>query len=144
MSGVNQINLIGNAGKDPELTVTSSGKSVSKFSLAVSEYAGKDAQGQAQYSTQWFNVIAWNGLAEAVEKLVQKGNSYFVTGRLIIRQYDAKGGGKGVSVEVIANAVTPVGKKGDTDKHKAVTAKASANGLDHDPFLDEEDEFSGL
>lgn len=132
MSGVNQINLVGNAGKDAELNFTPSGKTVAKFSLAVSEYAGKDSKGQAQYTTQWFNIVAWNGLAEAVDKLVTKGSTFFVSGRLVVRQYDAKGGGKAVSVDVIANSVTPVGKKADAPAHKAAPSD------DEDPFLDDD------
>lgn len=140
MSGVNQINLVGYAGKNPDVTVTPSGKSVARFSLAVSEYVGKDSSGQAQYATQWFNVIAWNSLAEIVEKLVQKGQAYFVTGRLIIRPYETKNGGKGVSVDVVATAVTPVGKKADSDTGKQ---KAVANGHTVVSFV-EEDELSGI
>ena len=102
---------------------------------------------RAQYTTQWFNIVTWNGLAEATEKLVQKGNTYFVSGRLVVRQYDAKGGGKGVSVDVIATMVTPVGKKSSdtpSDKHPTVRVTSpSGNGLtEFDPFG--EDELSGL
>jgi single-strand DNA-binding protein len=129
MSGVNQINLVGNAGRDAEMTYTSTGKAVAKFSLAVSEYSGRDASGAAQYTTQWFNVITWNGLAESVNKLVSKGNTFFVSGRLVVRQFDMKNGGKGVSVDVIANAVTPVGKKAEA--HDNLSTSDDTEELDN-------------
>ena len=114
MGGFQEITLIGVTGKDAEMNYTTTGKAVTKFSLAVSEYAGVDADGNGKYNTTWFNIVCWDKLAESTEKYVQKGIHLFIKGRLQLRDYEDKEGNKRTSVQVIANIVKPVGKKPET------------------------------
>lgn len=108
---LNHIELIGRLGKDPELNVTSDGKPVTKFTLAVDEYQGKDAQGQAKNKALWFTVITWQTLAEMSERFVFKGNLVYVAGRLSIRDYTDKQGAKRQAIEVIADTVQLLEKR---------------------------------
>ena len=58
-----QITLIGNLGRDPEMRYTPSGVAVTSFSVAVNRsWTGQD--GQRQDKTTWFRVSAWRRQAE--------------------------------------------------------------------------------
>ncbi len=94
---VNKVILLGNAGKDPELRYTQSGKAVARFSMATSE-KGKDGQDR----TEWHNITAWDKLAELVNRLVTKGGKVYVEGRLQTREYTDKSGQRRWSTEVVA------------------------------------------
>ncbi len=65
--------LIGNVGKDPELKFTPSGIPVTSFRLATSE-TWKDREGSVREHTDWHTIVAWRGLAEVINKLVNKGS----------------------------------------------------------------------
>lgn len=107
----NSIELIGNLGKDPELNVIADGTPVTRFSVAVNEYKGKDQQsGEAINETQWFNVVAWRQLAEHTEKFLSKGERVFVRGKLSQRKYTDREGVTRTSVEVIADTVVQLTK----------------------------------
>ena len=103
MATLNQCSFIGHLGKDPELTVTSDGKPITKFSLAVDQ--GKD-------ETMWLNVTTWDKLAEFVEKFARSGMQVFVQGKLKKSKYK-KDGVQHETVEVIATNVQLLEKKRD-------------------------------
>src|SRR5579864_8022458 len=109
MATLNQVMFIGRLGKDPDFQVTSNGKPISKFSLAVDQ--GKDKP------TMWLNVTTWDKLAETVEKYARKGMLVFVQGKLQMRSYkDKHGGADRISVEIIATVVQLLEKrKGEAD-----------------------------
>ena len=97
---LNKILLIGNLGKDPELTVTADGTPVTKFSLAVNRKLGS-----GEKETEWFTIIAWRQLAELCERYLHKGSKVYIEGRLQQRKYTDKDGKQRTSVEVIASDV---------------------------------------
>jgi single-strand DNA-binding protein len=80
---MNKVFLIGNLTKDPEIRVTSTGKKVASFSVAVNE--GKDANGQE--IVQYFNFSAWDKKADILELYVKKGHKVAVFGRLQNRSW---------------------------------------------------------
>ena len=83
---LNQILLVGNVGRDPEMRYTPSGAAVTDFRLAVN-YRRNRQDGDVQDETEWFTVTAWNRLAETVNQYVVKGSKVFVDGRFRSRQY---------------------------------------------------------
>jgi single-strand DNA-binding protein len=107
MATFNQCQFIGRLGKDPDLQVTSNGKPVTKFSLAVDQ--AKDQP------PMWLNVTTWDKLAETVEKYARKGMQVFVQGRLVLRPYKDKNQAERISVEVIATVVQLLEKRQDED-----------------------------
>jgi single-strand DNA-binding protein len=107
---VNKVILLGNAGRDPELRYTQSGKAVVRFSMATSE-RGRDNVDR----TEWHNITAWDKLAELVNRLVTKGTKVYVEGRLQTREYTDKAGVKKWSTEIVAREMvflTGVGGSG--------------------------------
>ncbi len=100
---LNQILLIGNAGRDAELRYTQNGVAVANFSIAVNRrYQSRD---ELREETEWFNVAAWDQRAEFVAERVKRGSRVFVDGRLSTREYTAGNGEPRTSLEVTANRV---------------------------------------
>lgn len=105
---VNQIFLLGAAGKDPEIRVTTGGMTVASFSIATSE-GKKDAQGNWKDDTQWHNVKAFGRTAETVKDQVKKGTRVFLEGKLTTESWDDKvTGQKRYKAVVIANYLSVV------------------------------------
>lgn len=94
--------IIGNVGKQPELKTTPSGIPVTSFRLATSE-TWKDRDGNVKEQTDWHTIVAWRGLAEVINKLVEKGSRIYVEGRLQTRTFDDKDGNKRHVVEILAD-----------------------------------------
>ena len=89
MPNLNRVQLIGRLGKDPESRQTPSGKQVTNFSLAVSQYW--KSQGEARESTEWVNVEAWGRLGEVCQEYLKKGSLIYLEGRLKTDRYEDKG-----------------------------------------------------
>lgn len=109
---LNKIMLIGNLGKDPEMSYTSAGKAVTKFTLAVNRRT-KGADGERREETQWFNVVAWERLAETINSFCHKGSKVYIEGRLGSREYTDKEGVKRTAWEVTAMELELLTPKGD-------------------------------
>jgi single-strand DNA-binding protein len=109
--GLNRVMLLGNLGADPELRVTPGGQAVLKLRLATNE-TYLDRNNVRQERTEWHRVTIWGRRAEALGKILQKGDLLFVEGRLQTSSYD-KNGEKRYSTEVVANnVVLPGGGRG--------------------------------
>lgn len=106
----NQVVLMGNLTRDPELRQIPSGQSVCSFSLALNRsYKGSD--GEWQEATDFVDVVAWANLGERVAQYVTKGRPVLVSGRLQSRQWE-KDGQKRSKLEVVAHDVTFLGGRG--------------------------------
>ena len=81
MPSLNRIQLIGHLGKEPEMRVTSTGRKVCTFSLAVSR-RWKNSAGEDKEATDWFNVEAWGHLGEICKQYLRKGRLVFLEGQL--------------------------------------------------------------
>jgi len=108
---VNQVTLLGNLTRDPELRQTPSGQNVVSFSLALNR-AYKDQSGDWQEATDFIDVVAWGPLAERVSQYVTKGRRVLVQGRLQSRSWEQEGQ-KRSKVEVLANDVTFLDSRGE-------------------------------
>lgn len=114
---VNRVQLIGNLGKDPELTQTSTGKQLLRLSLATNEFY-KDAKGEFVTNTSWHNLVAWGPLAERMASRLHKGEKVAVSGKLNHRQYDDKNGDRKYMTEIVVDDFLDLtGPKSDTGKN---------------------------
>ena len=99
---LNRIFLMGRLTRDPELRHTGSGTSVASFTLAVDrDY--KTQNGEKE--TDFIDIVAWRSTAEFVHKYFTKGRMAVVEGRLQIRDWTDKDGGRRRSAEVVADSV---------------------------------------
>ncbi len=76
-----QITLIGNLGRDPEMRYTPSGLPVTTFSVAVTRN-WTNQEGERQEKTIWFRVTAWRKLAETASQYLTKGSKVLVVGQV--------------------------------------------------------------
>lgn len=100
--GLNRVLLLGNLGAEPELRMTSGGQAVLKIRLATSE-TYLDRNRARQERTEWHNVVVWGKRAEALAKILGKGDRIFVEGSLRTSSYDDREGNKRYRTEVISN-----------------------------------------
>lgn len=84
---MNKAIICGRITSEPDIRMTSTGKKVCKFSLAVDD--GKNADGSRR--TQFIDCDAWNQSAEFLERYVKKGNRILVEGRLNKTSYEKDG-----------------------------------------------------
>ena len=97
MAGVNKAIILGNLGRDPEMTYTPSGLAVCKFSLATSKKM-KDGQ----EVTQWHRCTAFGKTGELISQYVNKGNQLYIEGEITYSQYE-KDGVTRYSTDIIVN-----------------------------------------
>ncbi len=113
MASLNKIMVIGNAGRDPEMRYTPNGHPVTTFSVATNRtYTGQD--GERKEETEWFTVVAWNGLAERLSQQLTKGSRVYVEGRLRSHTYQGSDGQTRFRNEIIANYVLSLDRPGES------------------------------
>jgi single-strand DNA-binding protein len=109
---LNKAILIGNLGKDPELSYTASGVAVAKFSIATNE-RWKDQDGNLQERTEWHNIVVWRKLAEICGQYLKKGSKVYLEGKLQTRSWDDKNTGvKRYTTEIVADDMIMLDAKG--------------------------------
>jgi single-strand DNA-binding protein len=106
----NQVTLMGNLTRDPELRTTPNGASVCSFSLALNR-SYKNSEGNWTEATDYIDIVAWGPLGERVAQYLTKGRPALVSGRLQSRSWE-QDGAKRSKVEVVANDVTFLGGPG--------------------------------
>ncbi len=109
---LNKIMLIGNLGKDPDMSYTPAGKAVTKFSLAVNRRSKDRDTGERREETTWFNIVAWDQLAETMNTYLHKGSKVYIEGRITSRKYTDKEGVERTAWEVTANEMEMLDPKG--------------------------------
>ena len=132
---MNRIILLGRLVKDPDVKVTTSGKTVCTFTLAVDRpFSGKDGKREADF----INIQTWNKTAEIVGNNLSKGQRLLVEGRLQIRSYDGKDGNKHYVTEVIADRVEFIERK---EKSAQKAESEAMEGFGSEVQFDEEIPF---
>lgn len=100
----NTVHLVGNLGKDVQISTFESGKKKASFSLATNE-SFKNLKGEMVTNTTWHNVVAWGNLADQIAGLT-KGNKVEIRGSLSNRSYVDKEGQKKYITEIVALQIT--------------------------------------
>ncbi|MBZ0266450.1 single-stranded DNA-binding protein [bacterium] len=96
---VNKVILIGNLGRDPELTYTQGGTAVCKVSLATTERFSSD--GEKKERTEWHNLVFWRRQAEIANEYLRKGSRIYVEGRISYRQWEDRDGNKRYGTDIV-------------------------------------------
>jgi len=144
MAGINKVIIVGNLGKDPEVTYVPSGAAVAKFSVATSETWKDKTSGEKKERTEWHRIVAWDKLGEICGKYLSKGRQVYVEGKLQTHSYDDKEGVKRYVTEIIAQDVQFLGGKGDSSdsarsgggpsQREPTGGRGPAGGEDDIPF----------
>ncbi len=134
---INQVILMGRLTRDPELRTTTTGKSVVNFSLAVDK-GGQDA------GADFFEIVAWEKLAELIQQYLSKGRRCLVQGRLSQRQWE-QDGQKRSRIEVMANDVTFLdGPSSGSDGAGAPASQPASPAPQADAVVDDEIDLSDI
>lgn len=99
-----QITLIGNIGKDPEMRYTPSGHAFTNLQLAVSRRWTRE-DGQMQEKTNWFNVTLWRRQAEVASQYLSKGNRVLIVGEIDgARSYTDREGNPRAAIDITGHS----------------------------------------
>ena len=140
MEGLNRVTLLGNLGQDSELRYGQSGAAVLNFRIACMEkFQNRDREWQER--TEWATVVLFGKRGEALSKYLTKGTRVLVEGRLQTRSWEAKGGGKRYTTEVVATNIVMLGGRGQGGRD---SEEAPPHSDDHDAggFGDDQIPFS--
>ncbi len=107
MANGNNITIIGNCTRDPELRFTASGQALASFGVAVNRRWQNRQTNEWEEQVSFFDVTCCQQLAENVSESVQKGARVIVTGRLDQRSWETQDGEKRSKVEIVADDVAP-------------------------------------
>ena len=97
---VNKVILIGRLGKDPEVRKINATTTVCNFPLATNE-SYKNQDGSYTEQTEWHNIVMWRGVAERAERILKKGSTIFVEGKLRTRSWEDKENHKRYTTEIL-------------------------------------------
>ena len=125
---MNNITLIGNVGKEPELRFTPANKAVVKFNVA--DTRGKDDNKQ----TIWHTVVCFEEQALNVAEHIRKGTRVIVTGRISKASFEGRDGNKKEITELIADEVGLSIRFGSKDSKPSAPAATQQTFTEEEPF----------
>lgn len=147
MANGNNVELVGNLTRDPELRFTPSGQQVAQFGLAVNRRWRNRQTDEWEEQVSFFDVVCWGDLAENVCESLTKGTRVMVTGRLDQRSWTTEQGDKRSKVEVVADEVGPSLRWATAEVTKVERRTGGGGGSDAPPpsappaYSDEEEPF---
>ncbi len=100
---LNQVQIIGRVGKDPEVRYLPSGEAVANFSVATTEKWKDKQSGELREETEWHRISTFGRLAEIVGQYVKKGGLVYVSGKIKTRKYTDKDGSEKYATDIRAN-----------------------------------------
>src|SRR5580693_8477821 len=107
MANGNNVALVGNITRDPELRFTPTGQATATFGLAVNRRWQNRQTQEWEEATSFFDVVCWREMAENTAESLTKGSRVIVTGRLDQRSWETPDGDKRSKVEVVADEIGP-------------------------------------
>lgn len=121
---LNQAQIIGHLGKDPETRYLPSGEAVCNFSLATTEKWKDKNTGEQKEATEWHRITTFGKLAEICGQYLKKGSQAFVQGKLVTRKYTDKDGIERYATEIRADNMKMLGARQDGAQGERSTAPA--------------------
>ncbi len=98
---VNKVFLVGRLGKDPEVRYLDNNRAVANFTIATNEVF-IDKSGNKVEQTDWHNIEMWDALARNAEKVLKKGRTVFIEGKIKNETWTDKDGNKRSAVRIRA------------------------------------------
>ena len=112
MGSVNKAILVGNLGRDAEVTASASGVSIARFSLATTFRRKDSRSGNWEDRTEWHRIVLLGKQADSLRDYLKKGKQVYVEGRIETRSWDDKDGQKRYMTEIIADRIQLLGGGG--------------------------------
>ena len=105
---LNKAELIGNLAADPVASKLKNGGEVVNFTVVTSRQV-QTGPGEKRKDVQFHAVSAFGQLGKVVVKYLKKGDRVYVDGRLEIKQWQDKNGGKHSRAGIVANNLIMLG-----------------------------------
>ncbi len=134
MASYQQVLVVGNVGRDPELKYLQSGTAVCSFSVAVNESWTDSTTNERREKTVWFRVSAWGRLAETVNSYVKKGREILVIGTVEARAYTDNSGQPAASLDLRARDIRFLGSRDDREQGGQYDDSAPQENMTDIPF----------
>ncbi len=135
---MNKVMLIGNAGGEPKLEYTpSTGTAHARFGLATNRRWKDKATGEQKEETTWFNIVAWDRLAETCSQYIHKGTKVYVEGRFVTRKYTGNDGVERTAYDVVLTdmeLLTPKGSGPGASDTQGTPAGAGELGSEEEDY----------
>ena len=128
---MNKAILIGNLGRDPEISNTQNGMAVAKFSIATSERWNDKNTGKKQERTEWHRITAFGRLAEICEKYLSKGRQVCIEGRIQTSSWE-KDGIKRYNTEIIASTMKMLGARVSEEDYSPPKTSETSSEIEED------------
>ena len=125
MASFNKVILMGRLTATPELKQTPSNVSVTTFTVAVDRRFARSGEGQE--TADFITVVAWRQTAEFVCRYFKKGRPILVCGSIQTRSWTDQQGNKRYVTEVVADEVSFVESKADSDAHSGADDNANSS-----------------
>jgi single-strand DNA-binding protein len=137
--GVNKVILIGNLGKDPEVSYMPSGAAVANITLATSNSWKDKESGEQKEHTEWHRISFFNRLAEIAGEYLRKGSKVYIEGSLRTRKWQDKNGQDRYVTEIIANEMQMLDSAAKSDN--SYTHAVSEASIDAESKFDDDIPF---
>ncbi|MBI4129991.1 single-stranded DNA-binding protein [Candidatus Roizmanbacteria bacterium] len=114
---LNEVRLIGNLTRDPELRYTPSGTAVCTFSVATNRQWITEG-GERKEDVEFHRIVAWQKLAEICGKFLGKGRKVYVAGRLQTRSWTGQDGQQRQTTEIVIDDMIILDSRRDGESQK--------------------------
>lgn len=121
---LNKVMLIGNLTRDPELRYTPQGTPVCSFGIATNRSWNPTGSEERREETEFHNIVAWSKLGELCAQLLVKGRKIYIEGRLQTRNWETQEGEKRTKVEIIAEDMIILDRKGSAGADEETTTNS--------------------
>jgi single-strand DNA-binding protein len=106
---LNQAQIIGHLGRDPETRYMQTGDAVTNFTIATTEKWKDKQTGEHKEATEWHRVTTYGKLAEVCSQWLRKGSLVFVQGKLTTRKWTDQQGIERYTTEIKADTMKMLG-----------------------------------
>jgi single-strand DNA-binding protein len=138
---LNQAQIIGHLGRDPELRYLPSGEAVANFTIATTEKWRDKNSGESKESTEWHNITCFGGLADIVSNYLHKGSLVYVSGKIKTRKYQDKDGNEKYSTSIQCQELKMLGGKPSNGEQKSEPKPQNAPASKNSGFSDMDDDI---
>jgi single-strand DNA-binding protein len=138
MRALNQVQLIGRLGADPEIKYTQSGDAVCTLSIATNEQWTDKSTGELREQTEWHRCVLWRRVAEIAGQYLVKGSRVYISGSLKTRKWQDQSGAERYTTEVQVRDLLMLdgqpgqqgqqGQQGQRDSQRPPQQPARGNG----------------
>lgn len=137
---LNQAQIIGHLGRDPEIRYLPSGEAVANFTIATTEKWRDKSSGESKEATEWHSISCFGKLAEIVSQYLHKGSLVFVSGKLKTRKYQ-KDGQDHYATSIQCQELKMLGGKPSSGESSQPRQRSDSNAKPSNGFDDMEDDI---